>query len=258
MSLYGSPGGVIEFLPDQNVLPAQPSKRHHPKLVEVVETDSIVESTSRATGSDIQLGSTTQLLASPPALDWDGPDDPDNPYNWPTWRRVYITFSTALLGFAVYAGSLPPHACKPTEHFCSTFGSSVYSPAAGVLERAFAVTPTKALLPLGLYVLGLAFGPMLAAPISEIAGRLVVYRISIPLAMLFTLGAGFASHLNQLCVLRFFAGFFGSPILAVGAGSNTDVWPVKDRAIANSFFALAPFLGPALGYVVGSTCLILM
>jgi len=116
--------------------------------------------------------------------------------------------------------------------------------------RQFDVGATVALLPLALWVLGLAFGPMIAAPISETAGRLVVYRISIPLSMLFTLGAGFSQTLAQLCILRFFAGMLGSPILAVGAGSNTDVWPAKNRATANSFFALAPFLGPALGYVV--------
>lgn len=35
------------------------------------------------------------------ALDWDGPDDPENPFNWPLWKRVYQTIGTGLLAFAV-------------------------------------------------------------------------------------------------------------------------------------------------------------
>jgi hypothetical protein len=30
-------------------------------------------------------------------LDWNGPDDPDHPYNWPMWKRIYMTSVPALL-----------------------------------------------------------------------------------------------------------------------------------------------------------------
>lgn len=29
--------------------------------------------------------------------DWRGPDDPDCPYNWPMWKRLYMTSIPALL-----------------------------------------------------------------------------------------------------------------------------------------------------------------
>ena len=108
-----------------------------------------------------------------------------------------------------------------------------------------------ALLPLSLYVLGLAFGPVLAAPISETLGRRVVYFVSSPIAALFTLGAGFSNTFAALTITRFFAGFFGSPVLAVGAGTNVDIWLPVHRAAATSAFLLAPFLGTAIGPVVG-------
>lgn len=113
--------------------------------------------------------------------------------------------------------------------------------------QRFGVSSTAALLGLSLYVVGLAFGPMLAAPISETYGRLVVYRLSLPVFMLFTLGAGFSQNFASLLVCRFFAGFTGSPVLAVGAGTNVDMFPAHLRAIATSTFLMAPFLGPALG-----------
>jgi len=42
------------------------------------------------------------------AEDWDGPDDPDNPLNWPTPKKIFHTLIPALQCFTV------------------TFGSSVY------------------------------------------------------------------------------------------------------------------------------------
>ena len=37
--------------------------------------------------------------AAPAGLDWDGPDDPDNPHNWAIWKRVFNTAATGLLAF---------------------------------------------------------------------------------------------------------------------------------------------------------------
>lgn len=32
-----------------------------------------------------------------PTDDWTGPDDPDCPYNWPMWKRIYMTSIPAFL-----------------------------------------------------------------------------------------------------------------------------------------------------------------
>jgi MFS family permease len=128
-----------------------------------------------------------------------------------------------------------------------TVGSSIYSPAASDIVAQFHVSNTVALLGVSLYVLGLGFGPVLAAPISETYGRMVVYRVSLPLSMLFTLGAGFSQSFASLLVCRFFAGLLGSPVLSVGAGTNADLFPPKTRANATIAFLLAPFLGTSVG-----------
>jgi len=131
----------------------------------------------------------------------------------------------------------------------STFASSVYTPAYPEVMHRFSVSSTAALLGLSLYVVGLGFGPMLAAPISETYGRLVVYRLSLPIFMLFTLGAGLSQSFGSLLTCRFLAGVTGSPVLPVCPGTNVDMFPPHLRAVATSTFLMAPFLGPALGYV---------
>jgi MFS family permease len=97
----------------------------------------------------------------------------------------------------------------------------------------------------------LAFGPIVSAPLSETFGRKLAYLSTIPISLLFTLGAGFSQNFGTLLVCRFFAGAFGAGCLAIGAGTNSDLWPPISRAAASAVFLLAPFLGPAIGPPVG-------
>src|SRR5205823_8776642 len=52
-----------------------------------------------------------------------------------------------------------------------TFATSVYTPGIEDVMSNFHVSTTVAILPLTVYVLGLGFGPVLAAPLSESRGR---------------------------------------------------------------------------------------
>lgn len=38
----------------------------------------------------------------PNLVDWDGPDDPENPLNWTTGRKAMMTTSIALITFLTY------------------------------------------------------------------------------------------------------------------------------------------------------------
>ncbi|TAQ83895.1 hypothetical protein B7494_g7775 [Chlorociboria aeruginascens] len=183
-----------------------------------------------AEGADIEKANAPTISVT----DWDGPDDSENPMNWPKWKRSFHILPPALIAFA------------------ASLGSSIYTPAFPDIEKDFGVSSTVALLPLSFYVLALGFGPIIAAPVSETYGRHFVYLVSVPLGCLFTMGAGFAQNIQTLCILRFFAGMAFSPTLAIGAGTIADVTLPKDRATPTTLFILNPFLGPALGPVIGA------
>ncbi|RMZ83346.1 hypothetical protein DV737_g1692, partial [Chaetothyriales sp. CBS 132003] len=167
------------------------------------------------------------------AQDWTGPDDPGNPLIWSMGWKAYTMAMISL------------------QAFTSTFGSSVISPGAREIAQRFRVSTTAAILPLSLYVIGLALGPVISAPLSETYGRRAVYLLLFPPSLLFTLGAGLSQSLGSLLVCRLLAGTFCSGCLAVGAGSMSDIWAPKHRAAAGAIFLLVPFLGPALGPSVG-------
>ncbi|KAM0308311.1 hypothetical protein ACHAO8_010120 [Botrytis cinerea] len=178
------------------------------------------------TGKDLE--SQEQRIVVPP-LQWNGPDDPDNPLNWPAWKKNWHVFTPALISFS------------------ATLGSSLISPAIPFLSLAFHTSPTVSLLPLSTYVLALALGPLLAAPLSESLGRKPVYLLSVPLGCIFTLGCGFSQNIASLAILRFFAGMAYSPALAIGAGSIADCFTAAKRARPSAWYVMSPFLGPALG-----------
>lgn len=79
----------------------------------------------------------------------------------------------------------------------------------------------------------------------------IVYKITAPIFMLFLVGSGFSKSTGSLLVCRLLAGMVGGPVLAVGAGSTADMYPARTRALASSIFIMMPFLGPALGPVIG-------
>lgn len=165
--------------------------------------------------------------------DWDGPDDPENPWNWNTWKRIYHTFIPASIAFVC------------------TLASSIYVPGREDMMKDLGGSSIVAILPYSLYVLALAVGPMLAGPSSEVLGRKAVYLVSIPIFALFILGSGFSQNLASLIICRFFAGVFGSPGLSIGSATVADVWRPQERAIPMALYATTPFLAPSLGPVIG-------
>ncbi|RYP54496.1 hypothetical protein DL768_000698 [Monosporascus sp. mg162] len=105
-----------------------------------------------------------------------------------------------------------------------------------------------ALLGLSLYTLGLALDPVVGAPISETQGRKAVYLITLPIFLLFTTGAGLARNIQTLIICHFLSSTFGSPALAVGAGTVADIWDMEHGGgLATVLITCTFFLGPSLG-----------
>lgn len=195
-------------------------------------------------------------LATPNLTDWSSPDDPEDPHNWSFGKRSYHAGITAAYAFTTYV--LP-------RTFLSyhlgivwlltdssllanrTFMSSIYSSGTDEVIKQFGVSETVSLLGLSMYCLGLSFGPILAAPLSETLGRSIVYRGSFPIAALFTIGCAVGQNIATIIICRFFAGFFAAPALSIGGGTIADIFHPSSRGVAMSSFLLAPFLGPAVG-----------
>lgn len=106
-----------------------------------------------------------------------------------------------------------------------------------------------------MFVFGYGVGPLLLAPLQETPaiGRTPVYIITLFLFVLFTLGTVFVNNLPGLVILRFLAGFVGSPALATGGASMSDVWSARLVPYAIGLWSLGAVSGPTL-YVTSPCC----
>ncbi|KAF7589403.1 hypothetical protein BBP40_004306 [Aspergillus hancockii] len=166
---------------------------------------------------------------------WHDPNEERNPVNWPIGLKISHTLVPCLLAFWI------------------TFGTSVSVPATDLVAAHFNVSRTESILPLTLYTLGLALGPLVIAPLSEYLGRKWIYVITSSFLLAFTGGAAAAQNFSTLLVCRFLAGFLGSAGVAIGAGTLGDIWAFgKVGGIVSLFFILGPFLGPSFGPLAGA------
>jgi DHA1 family multidrug resistance protein-like MFS transporter len=122
-----------------------PSSAQHQTFPE--QTLDVTEKNSTKSGDDalhdLEKGSASTV---PPEgtdrffVEFDGPNDPDNPKNWTPKRRWGITVSMGLMVFTV------------------TFASSIFSVTIGIVQEKFNVEKVTATLGVALFVL-VRYGP---------------------------------------------------------------------------------------------------
>ncbi|TQB68352.1 Citrinin biosynthesis cluster MFS transporter mrr1 [Monascus purpureus] len=191
-----------------------------------------------ASGTDLENARDQPSGEKPTAVDiylveWDGPNDPELPMNFPLWKKSLITCIFSTLTIWV------------------TFSSSVFSAAAGITSKEFHVSVEVMTLGTSLTVLGFTVGPLVWGPMSELYGRLKPLYIGYAIFIIFQVPVAVAQNLETLMLARFFLGFFGTSALAIIPGALADFWGPVERAIAISLFSAATFVGPIFGPIIG-------
>ncbi|KAG2413350.1 hypothetical protein HFD88_002539 [Aspergillus terreus] len=166
-------------------------------------------------------------------VDFDGPDDPLHPYNWPMKKRVKIALVFVLTTMVV------------------SFASSIYAPTVPYHMKEYGISREVSTLGVSLYVFGFAFGPLIFGPFSELKGRympLVLCGIGFTV---FSFATAVSKDLASLFILRFFTGFFGSGPLTVCVAGLSDLFSPSERGIPITLFCLTVFTGPLVAPFVG-------
>ncbi|KAI9895006.1 MAG: hypothetical protein M1814_000228 [Vezdaea aestivalis] len=156
-------------------------------------------------------------------VDWYATDDPNNPQNWSSRKKIFVVATIDIYTLAVY------------------LGSAIITPAIPEMSAKFNVSPlVGSLIGLSSYVLGYGVGPLLFSPLSEIPriGRNPPYIISFAIFLLLSVGSALVNNAGGMFVLRFFQGFFGSPCLATAGASFGDIY-----SLINLPYAILPVLG---------------
>jgi MFS transporter, DHA1 family, multidrug resistance protein len=140
-----------------------------------------------------------------------GPGDIENPKEWSTGRRWYVT---------IVAVSLVLNA---------TFASSSPSGCLRGIAQEFGVSEIAAGLVITLFLLGYVAGPLIFAPLSEFYGRRYVFYVTFTLYGCFNFLCAFAPNFGSLLVGRLLTGTFASAPLTNAPGVVADVWGPVER-----------------------------
>lgn len=172
-----------------------------------------------------------------PYLNKDGlldfsPNDIENPKNWSTARRWYITLVSVLMVIN------------------ATFASSSPSGCLGSISRELHVSEEAAGLVITLFLLGYCAGPLVWAPLSEFYGRRWIFYGTFLGYFAFNFLCAFTPNFGGLLVGRFLSGTFASAALSNAPGVLVDIWGPVERGNAMALFSMMTFIGPALGPVI--------
>lgn len=167
-------------------------------------------------------------------VDFDGPDDPYRPLNWPLKKKVLTTMMYGLTTMS------------------ATWASSAYSAGTEQIAHEFHVGSQVAVLGTTLFLFGFGLGPLLWAPLSEVFGRRVAVLTPMFVAICFSFGSATAKDFQTLMITRFFGAFFASAPVTNTGGVLGDLFTPEWRGIAMAGYAMAVVGGPCLGPIVSA------
>lgn len=159
--------------------------------------------------------------------------------NWSFQRKITYTILYSFVTFAA--------------QFNSTTTSSGYF--FEEMENNYHLGREASVLTISLYIIGIAFGPMVFAPLSEVYGRKVGVLIPFFISCIFTFGTSICYNVPSIMICRFLAGFFaGAPIVSAG-GVMADLWDPSFRGVAFALYACFVSNGASFGPVISSLLL---
>lgn len=166
---------------------------------------------------------------------WESQDDAAMPLNFPRGKKLLAVWLLSAITF------LAP------------LSSSIIAPAISIYSAEFGNSnATLATMPVSIFLLGFAVGPLYLAPMSEIYGRAIVLVCSNAFFCAWQIGCALAPSLNSLIVFRFLAGVGGSSALTLGGGVIADLFPVEERGFAISIWSVGPTIAPSIAPLIGA------
>ncbi|KAH7328021.1 major facilitator superfamily domain-containing protein [Stachybotrys elegans] len=156
------------------------------------------------------------------------------PLNFPKSRKVLMVILLAIITFM------------------TPFASSILASAIGAISDEFDESDiVLAAMPVSIFLLGYAVGPLFLSPLSEIYGRYYVLVIANAYFCVWLIGCALATSLDTLIFFRFMCGVGGAACQTIGGAIIADLFPVEERGMAISIWMIGPMFGPSLAPMIG-------
>lgn len=178
--------------------------------------------------------STATNATSDPAFEIDfeeGEDEKGNPQTWPLWYKGFII---AVMSYSTT---------------CVVLYSTSYTSAIPGLIDDWGIGRQLGILGVTTYLLGMACGSVVLAPLSEMYGRRPVYVIALGLFVIFVLPCALAKNIATILVFRFIGAFCAAAMISNAPGTVNDISDEEHRALAFSIWSIGPMNGGLVSLV---------
>lgn len=147
-------------------------------------------------------------------------DGPNDPLNWPKWRR-----DAALLSIGLY---------------CMVGGGQTSVLAAGFTDiaRDYQVPVHQVSLTVGLYMMGLGLGSVVASPTAILYGKRPVYLASAVLFVVTSVWCALSPSFPSLVAARIFQGIAVSPVECLPSATVAEIFFLHERAYRLGIYTL--------------------
>jgi len=156
-----------------------------------------------------------------------------NPQNWPLWYKGVIL---AVMSYGTT---------------CVVLYSTSYTSAIPGMQSAFHISDTVGILGVTTYLLGMATGAVILAPLSEMYGRRPIYIVALALFVISVIPCAVAKNIETILIFRFIGAFCAAAMISNAPGTVNDIVDEEYRALAFSIWSIGPMNGPVIGPVVG-------
>ncbi|KAL8291342.1 hypothetical protein RQP46_002320 [Phenoliferia psychrophenolica] len=163
-------------------------------------------------------------------VDW-AENDPENPMNWPRWKKWLMTDLLCLM--TLFIG----------------LATSGYSVGLSAMCKEFGVNDEVGQV--GMFVFNAAFAvvPLVLAPMSDYIGRNPVYLLSYGGFTLWFIGLALGKNIWSMIIFRFFSGCFGAAGTTMTGGTLSDMWATHERSVPMAIFSFVAIMGTILAPV---------
>lgn len=158
--------------------------------------------------------------------------DPENPLNWSQPCKWAITILMSLGGMV------------------ALMSGTMLAPALIDISQNLHTGPAETNMTLSIFLLAIAFGPMVLAPCTELYGRRRIWLICSTWYVMWSVGCGFAKTSGFLVAGRLLSGLGASVEYAVTTPVLSDCWSPEQRGQSFAISTFIPLLGPALGPIL--------
>ncbi|KAI4626678.1 hypothetical protein J4E83_003830 [Alternaria metachromatica] len=164
---------------------------------------------------------------------WASSTDTSDPYNWQASRKI-------TMGIIFSFGQLIP-----------IMSASMIAPSLPAIASDLAISASTAQITMSVYFLGMGIAPFLIASASEIWGRKPIWIICNAWYVTWNTLCPVGRNTGLMIVGRFMTGAGASVGVTLNGPVMADMYGENERGKSLAMVTLLPFLGPALGPIIG-------